>query len=189
MRAAFTQHVSLGACVTLWMTAAPAAPAVADSSPSSVRFSDATKSSGIDFTMTCGREPSREILEVDGGGVAMFDYDNDGDLDLFFANGATMKDPERGPGSRLYANNGDSTFTDVTQPAGIKVRRWAMGVAVGDYDGDGFDDLYISCYGPNILLRNEPNGSGGRRFLPISGYVSSITQLDANSRSALSANL
>ena len=94
----------------------------------------------------------------------MFYYDNDGDLDLFFANGATMADPEHGPGSRLYANNGDGTFRNVTDRAGIKVHRWAMGVAVGDYDGDGFDDLYITCYGPNILLHNEPNGAGGRRF-------------------------
>ncbi len=139
-------------------------PVIAEPPASSIRFVETTKSSGIDFTMTCGQSPSREIIEVDGGGVAMFDYDNDGDLDLFFANGATMADPEHGPGSRLYANNGDGTFRNVTDRAGIKVHRWAMGVAVGDYDGDGFDDLYITCHGPNILLHNEPNEAGRRKF-------------------------
>ncbi len=149
---------------TLGVIVLTAATVIAEPPPSSIRFVDTTKSSGIDFTMTCGQTPSREIIEVDGGGVAMFDYDNDGDLDLFFANGATMEDPEHGPGSRLYANNGHGMFTNVTDRAGIKVHRWAMGVAVGDYDGDGFDDLYITCYGPNILLHNEPNGASGRRF-------------------------
>ncbi len=162
MRGALTQHFLPCVVGAILFAAALRAPGAADPAVSSLRFSEITKSSGIDFTMTCGQTPSREILEVDGGGVAMFDYDNDGDLDLFFANGAKMDDPEHGPGSRLYANNGDGTFINVTQQAGINVHRWAMGVAVGDYDGDGFDDLYIVCYGPNILLRNESNGSGAR---------------------------
>jgi len=134
---------------------------LADPTPTSaIRFTDVTADSGVDFTMTSGKTPSRYILEVDGGGVALFDYDRDGDLDLFFANGATLDDTEKGPGSRLYANAGDGKFVDVTAKVGIDLRRWAMGVAVGDYDGDGADDLYVTCFGPNVLLRNDVAGSG-----------------------------
>ncbi|MCC6381741.1 MAG: CRTAC1 family protein [Dehalococcoidia bacterium] len=124
-----------------------------------LKFSDATAGSGIEFAMTCGRAPSSEILEVNGGGVALIDYDNDGDLDVFFANGATMEAPEAGPGSRLYANDGGLKFRDVTASAGVELKRWAMGVAVGDFDADGFDDLYVTCFGPNVLLRNR-GGTG-----------------------------
>jgi len=160
--------VSIGlllACLPL--TAVAEDPAGQDDPPlRALRFSDVTGVSGIDFRMTSGRSPSREIVEVNGGGVAMIDYDNDGDIDLFFANGATMDDPERGPGSRLYSNNGDGTFRDVTKQAGIKLQRWAMGVAVGDYDADGYDDLYVTCFGPNLLLRNVA-GDAGRRFVDV----------------------
>jgi hypothetical protein len=132
-----------------------------------LRFVDVTESSGVDFSMTSGRVPSRDILDVNGGGVALFDYDKDGDLDLFLANGATPGKPESGPGSRLYANRGDGTFRDVTRESGIEIKRWAMGVAVGDYDGDGYDDLYVTCYGPNVLLRNDVAETG--RFVDVTG--------------------
>ncbi len=131
-----------------------------------IRFTNVTQSSGIDLVMVSGQDPSREILEVNGGGVALFDFDNDGDLDLFFANGATMSEPEQGPGSRLYANNGDGEFVDVTQRFGIALKRWAMGVAVGDYDGDGYDDLYVTSYGRNVLLRNDC-GRRSKRFTDV----------------------
>ena len=113
---------------------------------------------GLDVTMTSGADPSTQILEVNGGGLGLIDYDRDGDLDLFVANGATLADTEHGPGSRLYENLGGMRFADVTTAVGIDLTRWAMGVAVGDYDGDGWDDLYVVCYGPNVLLRN----TGGR---------------------------
>jgi len=109
---------------------------------------------GLDITMTSGASPSTEIIEVNGGGLGLIDYDRDGDLDLFVANGATLADPENGPGSRLYENLGGMRFVDVTSAAGIDLHRWAMGVTVGDVDGDGWDDLYVTCYGPNVLLRN-----------------------------------
>jgi hypothetical protein len=132
-----------------------------------IRFAAVEGSAGIDLVMTSGGMPSREILEVNGGGVALLDYDRDGDLDVFLANGATLDSPERGPGSRLYRNRGDGTFEDVTDRVGLTLARWAMGVAVGDYDGDGWDDLYVTCYGPNALLRNESDGAGGRRFVDL----------------------
>ena len=119
-----------------------------------LRFEDVTRRSGIEMVMTCGDQPSTQILEVNGGGLALVDHDGDGDLDLFVANGATLGNPEGGPGCRLYENLGGLRFRDVTEASGIGIRRWAMGVAVGDFDGDGFDDLYVTCYGPNVLLRN-----------------------------------
>lgn len=123
-----------------------------------IHLTDITAQSGIDMSITCGKLPSTEILEVNGGGLALIDYDNDHDLDLFVANGATLDAPENGPGSRLYQNIGEFRFRDVTAESGIDLRRWAMGVAVGDFDGDRLDDLFISCYGPNVLLRNAGNG-------------------------------
>ena len=132
-----------------------------------IRFTIAEKSAGLDLVMTSGGMPSREILEVNGGGIALFDYDGDGDLDVFLANGATLAAPELGPGSRLYANRGDGTFADVTRQVGLTLTRWAMGAAVGDYDGDGWDDLYVTCYGANALLRNEAAAGGGRRFVDV----------------------
>ena len=122
------------------------------------RFSTLVGEAGIDMTTTSGTEPSTQILEVNGGGLGLIDFDNDGDLDLFIANGATLNDPENGPGSRLFENLGNLRFQDVTADSGINLTRWAMGVAVGDFDGDRLDDLYITCYGQNVLLKNKGNG-------------------------------
>jgi hypothetical protein len=134
--------------------AAPAAPP-----PPSIVFTDVTADSGIDMVMRSGATPTSQILEVNGGGLGLIDYDDDGDLDLFVANGATLDDPEAGPGSRLYENLGGLAFRDVTKQSRIALNRWAMGVAVGDVDGDRRDDLYVTCYGPNVLLRNRGDGT------------------------------
>jgi len=125
---------------------------------SGIRFTDATRESGLAFVTTSGATPSTQILEVKGGGVALIDRDQDGDLDVFVPNGATMADPEHGPGCRLFDNTGGLRFRDATAAAGLDLRRWGIGVAVGDADSDGHDDLYVTCYGPNALLLNE----GGR---------------------------
>ncbi|MBG79512.1 MAG: hypothetical protein CMJ39_02235 [Phycisphaerae bacterium] len=130
--------------------------------PVMIDLQDVTAESGVDFTSTSGRLPTTEILEVNGGGIALFDYDRDGDPDLFIANGATLDSPQVGPGSRLFRNDSGPShirFTDVTEQAGINLYRWAMGAAAGDYDGDGFIDLHVSCWGQNALLRNMGDGS------------------------------
>jgi len=120
-----------------------------------LHFSDVTARSGVDMVITSGRSPSTQILEVKGGGLALLDYDNDGDLDLFVPNGAYLDAPRGGPGARLYENDGHRRFTDVTAASGIDFHGWGMGVAVGDVDGNGFDDIYVAAYGPDVLLLND----------------------------------
>jgi hypothetical protein len=127
---------------------------------STPRFVEVTAASGLHFSTTFGETPSTQILEVKGGGLALIDFDGDGDLDVFVPNGATMKDPHHGPGCRLFENLGGLRFRDATVAAGLTFARWGVGVAVADYDSDGDDDLYITCYGPNALLRN----TGDARF-------------------------
>ncbi len=144
----------------------PAADHVSAAAPA-LRFETLEPAeTGLQVTMTSGADPSTQIIEVNGGGLGLIDFDRDGDLDVFVANGATMALPEHGPGSRLYENLGAMHFADVTSRAGIDLHRWAMGVAVGDYDGDGWDDLYVTCYGPNVLLRNA-----GGRFVDVTGQA------------------
>ena len=114
-------------------------------------FADVTRKSGVRFKHEASRTSQKYLPESMGGGVAMFDYDNDGRLDLFFVNGAAIRDPmprgaspdKSGPRywNRLYRNNGDGTFTDVTETAGVRGHSYGMGVATGDYDNDGNTDL------------------------------------------------
>jgi hypothetical protein len=126
---------------------------------SGIRFTDVTAASGIDLVPTNGASPPSTVLEVKGGGLALIDFDNDGDLDLFVPNGATLAAPDAGPGARLYRNDGGLRFADATAASGIGHRRWSFGVAVGDVDADGFDDLFIACFGPDVLLRNRGDGT------------------------------
>ncbi len=123
-----------------------------------IHFTDATAGSGLVCTLTSGALPSQEILEVKGGGIALIDFDNDGDLDIFVPNGATLQDPEHGPGARLFENLGNLKLRDVTERMGLHHTRWSFGCAVGDYDGDGLDDIFIACFGPDVLLRNMGGG-------------------------------
>lgn len=118
-------------------------------------FVEVARASGVDLEITSGRPPSSQILEVKGGGLALFELDGDGDADLFVPNGATLDAPAEGPGARVFRNRGDMTFEDATDATGLAFRRWGMGVAVGDVDASGTDDLFVACYGENALLSNE----------------------------------
>lgn len=128
------------------------------SSTANGSFTDVTEASGIAFVTTSGASPSTQLLEVKSGGLAVIDYDADGDDDVFVPNGATLAAPNEGPGCRLFRNDGGLRFSDVTQEAGLTFRRFGMGAAVADVDGNGFDDLFVTAFGKDALLMNR----GGR---------------------------
>lgn len=126
---------------------------------------------GIRFRHQNSPTSQKYLLETMGGGVAMVDFDNDGRLDLFFVNGGRLADPQKTPAdfqrqnplywNRLYRQNADGSFVDVTQAAGLSggPNHYGMGVAVGDYDNDGFADLYVTGYPVNVMYHNKGNGS------------------------------
>ena len=122
---------------------------------------DVTEQAGITFHHTSGTLIQRYIVESMSGGTVFLDYDGDGWLDIYLLNGSRFEDPESGqiPKNALYRNNGDGTFTDVTERAGVGDTGWGMGCAVGDYDNDGNLDVYVTNYGPNVLYRNEGDGT------------------------------
>jgi hypothetical protein len=125
-----------------------------------IQFTDITSAAGITFKHVASPD-KRYIVESMSGGVALFDYDNDGDLDLYFVNSLTV-DLVKTKGktkSELYRNEGNGKFTDVSAKSGVSDIGWGMGVAVGDYNNDGFEDLYVTCLGPDHLLKNNGNGT------------------------------
>ena len=125
-------------------------------------FTDVTNEAGIDFVHHTGAYGERLLPETMGGGAAFLDYDNDGDQDLLLVDSAPWpwRDAEPSSGSRLYRNRGDGVFDDVSASAGVDAPLYGMGVAVGDYDDDGYVDVYLTAAGRNRLLRNV----GGERF-------------------------
>jgi len=126
-------------------------------------FVDVTRATGIDiFHHRSGTPEKKTILETPGSGVALLDYDNDGWLDIYLLNGSTfpaLKGKEAPPRAMLLHNNHDGTFTDVTEKAGVANERWGFGVAVGDYDNDGWPDIYVSNFGKNRLYHNNHDGT------------------------------
>jgi hypothetical protein len=128
-----------------------------------VVFTDITKQSGLDkFHHRSGTVKKESIIETPGSGVALLDYDNDGWLDIYLLNGSTIgafKGNEAPPHAMLFHNNHDGTFTDVTDKAGVANERWGFGVAVGDYDNDGWPDIYVANYGKNRLYHNNHDGT------------------------------
>ena len=155
---------ALQAAPTAASTTSKAAPAAKPAAPSETRitFEDLVARSGIRFELKNSVSPQRYSIETMLGGVAVFDYNNDGLLDIFFTNGAAIPSLEKTDPSywnRLYRNNGDGTFTDVTEQAGVKGVGYSMGVAAGDYDNDGFVDLYVTGVNRNQLLHNNGDGT------------------------------
>ena len=133
------------------------------------KFVDITQAAGVRFLHRASPTSKKYLPETMGSGVALFDYDNDGLLDIYLVNGARIDDPTA-PGTipkkdapeywnRLYHQKKDGTFEDVTQRAGVAGTGYGMGVAVGDYDNDGYEDLYVTQYGHNILYHNNGDGS------------------------------
>src|SRR5229473_2364947 len=133
------------------------------------KFTDVTTALGLKFQYMSSHTPKHYLPETMGAGVALFDYDNDGRLDIFLVNGAPLTDPtpkssipqKTGPKywNRLFHQKQDGTFEDVTEKAGLQGAGYGMGVAVGDYDNDGFEDLYVTAYGGNKLYHNNGNGT------------------------------
>ena len=130
-------------------------------------FQDITRAAGINFVRTIGDEHLSNLVESDGGGAAFLDYDQDGNIDLYVSNGnynkilsrnekkADIKDSE----NHLYRNLGNGTFEDMTKKAGVGDRGYGMGVTVGDFDNNGYPDIYISNFGPNVLYMNKGDGT------------------------------
>jgi len=131
-------------------------------SGSAIKFENLIEASKIKFTLKNSISPKRYTFETMAGGVALFDYDNDGLLDIFFTNGAAIPSLEkidRTYWNRLFRNNGDGTFSDVTEKAGLQGIGYSMGVAAGDYDNDGFVDLYVTGVNRNQLFHNNGDGT------------------------------
>jgi enediyne biosynthesis protein E4 len=126
-----------------------------------VTFTDATKSAGVGFVNRSSSE-KKYIVESMGGGAAMFDFDNDGRLDIYLVNSYTVDAAlakKSRPPAALYRNLGNGKFEDVAAKAGVADPGWAMGASVADYDNDGDDDLYVTCFGPDRLYRNRGDGT------------------------------
>ncbi len=137
----------------------PANPTVPQE-PSPFRFTDVVKDSGVDFVQFSGMTPEKHYPSANGSGVAMFDYDGDGKLDLYFATATLLPLGTAEKGSnRLYRNLGGGKFADVTEAAGVGFRGFCHGVAAADLDNDGDQDLILSNYGPNVLYRNNGDGT------------------------------
>lgn len=163
--------VVLPACRNSSPTTANPASAEAPLKPTPGKpwFVDVTDRSGVNFIHYDCSTPTQYIFENMGGGVALFDYDNDGWLDLLcIQDGPVRPDKSKPqPTHKLFRNNRDGTFTDVTKQVGLDLSGMGMGCAVGDYDNDGFDDLVITYLNGVKLFHNEPDGKGGRRFVDV----------------------
>ncbi|MDA1276891.1 MAG: CRTAC1 family protein [Verrucomicrobia bacterium] len=130
--------------------------------PSPIQFKDVTKQTGITFVHTDGSSGRRYIVESVASGVATFDYNGDGRIDILFLNGAPLPGAPTGtppPRNALYRNDGGWKFTDMTLAAGLNAASYQLGVCVGDYNNDGHPDIYLNNFGPNILYRNNGDGT------------------------------
>src|ERR1700720_3083016 len=169
MKLSRRRFLALSAAASARSLLARASRSTADRNPALPVFADITAQTGIRFKHEASRTSEKYLPESMGAGVAMFDYDNDGRLDLFFVNGAALRDPMPAGAipdktdprywNRLYRNNGDGSFTDVTEASGLRGEGYGMGVAAGDHNNDGFQDLYVTSLGQNRLYRNNGDGT------------------------------
>ena len=153
--------------------------------PFHANFTDVAAAAGLRApVINGGVRTNTYILESVGCGVAFFDYDNDGWLDIFVLSGSRLDGPPPDATNRLYKNNRDGTFTDVTRKAGLESKGWAFAVTVGDYNNDGFDDLFITYWGQNVLFRNNGDGTftdvtkAAGLLHPVTRWGSGCTWLD-----------
>jgi hypothetical protein len=144
------------------------APGPAEAARGRFSFTDVTEASGVTTVTWCGRPEKPHLLESGGDGLALFDYDGDGDLDLYLVSGWRLDGARVAEHAKnaLWRNRGDGTFEDVTEQAGVGDDGWGTGCAVGDFDGDGRPDLLVTNFGPDVLYRNE----GGGRFSVVPGF-------------------
>jgi len=140
---------------------AKAQPKLAPSGrPFNAHFTDVARQAGLTAPVIYGKPDYNDyIIEATGCGCAFIDYDNDGWMDLFVLSGTRIEGAPEGTTNRLYKNNRDGTFSDVTEKAGLRDTGWACGVCVGDYNNDGFEDLFITYYGQNKLYKNNGDGT------------------------------
>jgi hypothetical protein len=138
----------------------------ASAQKNNVTFTDVTKQAGITFKYTFGDDSYKNILESSGSGITIFDYNNDGLMDLYLMNGTYLEgisDPEgkkyKNSHNELYRNNGNGTFTEVSEAAGVGGHQWSMAAGAIDLDNDGYKDLYVLNYGPNVFYHNNGNGT------------------------------
>jgi enediyne biosynthesis protein E4 len=156
----------LGLARPLWSQSAPPVAQLVEplkpGTPLGVSFLNVGRESGLNVkTIFGGEHKNKYLLETTGCGVAFYDYDNDGWLDIFLVNGTRLEGFPAGqePISRLFKNNRDGTFTDVTLKAGVAHSGWGQAVCVGDYDNDGYDDLFVTYFGKNVLYHNNGDGT------------------------------
>jgi hypothetical protein len=164
--AVFSLESVLGLVRPLWSQSPPPAQPLVEAlkpgTPLGVSFRNVGRESGLNVkTIFGGEHKNKYLLETTGCGVAFYDYDNDGWLDIFLVNGTRLEGFPAGqePISRLFKNNRDGTFTDVTLKAGVAHSGWGQAVCVGDYDNDGYDDLFVTYFGKNVLYRNNGDGT------------------------------
>src|SRR6185503_3996964 len=126
-----------------------------------IRLVDVAEQAGITLLNICGGASKDYIVEVNGNGAAFFDYDNDGDIDALIVNGSTLANMKQGGDQMiaLFRNDGKGHFADVTRASGLSARGWGMGTCVADYDNDGFEDAYVTAFGPNVLVHNNGDGT------------------------------
>lgn len=157
-------RTAIWTAVLLWAGGAAVRPgeSLAAASPKgAIRFRDATRETGITFVHTDGSSGRRYIVETVCCGLATFDYDGDGDVDIYFLSGAPLPGAaaKRAPTNELWRNDGGFRFTNVTREAGVGDAGYGLGVAIGDYDGDGWQDIFVNNFGPCVLYRNRGDGT------------------------------